>query len=140
VNLGHSRIESEDIRKGLSLFSTDLVHEISLEIRDVFPAAEDILYAFIDVEPQVTKEELDELFAEFKFRSDQLEQINNILIWYGVLGIVLTNGETEYIYSVNYDMRLLQGKIRKLNETGLVFSINPAFWPGLGIKGKFAEI
>jgi len=43
----------EDIKKGWTQFSTDLVFEIGLEIRDVFPEVEDILYAFIDAPSRI---------------------------------------------------------------------------------------
>lgn len=48
MNLGHSRIEVDDIKKGLDAFSSDLVIEIGYEIRDVLPEAENVLYSFID--------------------------------------------------------------------------------------------
>jgi len=43
VNLRHQRIEAEDIEKGLNAYSTDLVFEVGLEIRDILPEAEDLL-------------------------------------------------------------------------------------------------
>ena len=47
INLRHSRIAESDLLKGVSAFSTDLVTEIVLEIQDVLPEAEDLLYEFL---------------------------------------------------------------------------------------------
>jgi hypothetical protein len=37
INLGHDKIQPDDIRRGLDAFSTDLIYDIDLEIRDVLP-------------------------------------------------------------------------------------------------------
>lgn len=47
VNLGHERVQPEDIKKGIAAYATDLISEVALELRDVFPQGEDILYAFV---------------------------------------------------------------------------------------------
>jgi hypothetical protein len=137
VNLGHAKIDGEDIRKGLSGYSTDLVREIGLEIRDVLPEGEDALYAFIDVPSRLDEGQLRSLLEPLNLAREQVTRLMEILLWYGVLGLVREDGEVEYIYSLNYDMRLLMGRIRKAAERAAeraVFAINPAFWPGLGIR------
>jgi hypothetical protein len=133
VNLGHTRIELNDVEKGLSLYSTDLVREIELEIRDIFPEAEDILYGFVDVPSRLSEVELREIFRACRLTPEQEPRMLEILLYYGVLGLVRDDGEIDYIYSVNYDMRLLKGRHRKV-ANGPIFAINPAFWPGLGIR------
>ena len=58
MNLGHDRIMKEDISKACSAFSNDLLAEIDLEIRDVFPSAEHLLYAFIGSSKELRREDL----------------------------------------------------------------------------------
>jgi hypothetical protein len=134
VNLRHQRIEVEDIKKGCALFSTGLVFEIGLEIRDVFPEVEDILYAFIDAPSRIPEKLLRELLTSVGVAADIQTRLIDLLLWYGVLGLVGSDREVEYIHSLNYDMRLMRGKLRKLGEGSGVFSVNPAFWPGLEIR------
>jgi hypothetical protein len=134
VNLGRVRIEADDIEKGYSLFSTDLIAEIGLEIRDVMPEAEDVLYAFIDVPSRMSESELTRLLASAGVSDDKRAAVVEMLLWYGVLGIVREDGDVEYVYSVNYDMRLLRARVRRAAGQ-VMFSINPAFWPGLGLRG-----
>jgi len=138
VNLGHSRIDYDDILKGLSAYSADLIAEINLEIRDVNSAAEDILYEFIGCSDRLTVDQLTEqLMGRLtapRTKTINIKDIIDILMWYGVLGVVRLDGEITYIYSVNYDMSLLKGIVRKLETTGLVYAVNPAFWTGLDIS------
>ena len=56
------------------------------------------------------------------------------LLWYGFLGVVRLTGEIDYIYTVNYDMNMLNAIVAKLRDTGLVYCINPAFWSGLQVS------
>ena len=56
------------------------------------------------------------------------------LLWYGFLGVVRLTGEIDYIYTVNYDMKMLNAIATKLRDTGLVYCINPAFWSGLEVS------
>ena len=134
VNLGHTRIEAEDIEKGLQAYSSDLVVDISYEIRDVLPEAEDVLYAFIDEPQTLPATQIVGLLTSCGLASDMIPRIIELLLWYGVLGVRRTDGSITYIYSVNYEMPILRGIIRKLEGEGLVYVVNPAFVPGLEIR------
>jgi hypothetical protein len=134
VNLSHSRIEADDIVKGLKAFSSDLVVDIGYEIRDVMPAAENILYVFIDEPQTIPAIELQGLISKAGIGTELISSIINILLWYGVLGVRRIDGEVTYIYNVNYEMPILKGIINKLEDDGLVYFVNPAFVPGLQIR------
>ena len=132
VNLRHKRIEADDIEKGLNAYSTDLIFEIGLEIRDILPEAEDLLYEFIECPPHVPDDRISEILGR---HTEQLrEALLENFLWYGFLGVVRLSGEVDYIYTLNYDMNMLQATVRKLRETGLVYAINPAFWSGLRVS------
>ena len=47
INLNHDKILEDDIRKGLTAYSTDLLADIGYEINDVENHSDDVLYAFI---------------------------------------------------------------------------------------------
>src|SRR3546814_18415716 len=47
LTLRHEKITDDDIDQAVSFFSTDVVQDTNLELRDVFPAHDGILYAFI---------------------------------------------------------------------------------------------
>ncbi len=134
VNLSHARIEVEDVTKGLQAFSSDLVVDIGYEIRDVMPEAEDVLYAFIGEPQTVPAALLESLLTTGGIRAEKIPSIIAILLWYAVLGVKRIDGTVTYIYNVNYEMPILRGLIRKLEEDGLVYVINPAFVPGLQVR------
>lgn len=134
VNLSHSKIETEDVAKGMNAFSSDLVVDIGYEIRDVLPEAENVLYAFIDEPQTMPARVLNSLLERGGLDIKKIPDIITILLWYGVLGVKRMDGGVTYIYNVNYDMPILKGIIRKLQEEGLVYVVNPAFVPGLQIR------
>src|SRR5262245_10329424 len=112
VNLRHTRIEIEDIDKALGAYSNDLVRDLTFEIGDVAPELVDVLYAFVDLEPVLKASQLDEALTRCGVSEDLLSKARDILLWYGVLGIVHANREQRYIYDVNYNLKVLIGLIR----------------------------
>lgn len=130
INLNHEMILPEDIEKGLSAYSTDLLADISYELNDVKNGVEDILYAFISTHPVLTQQEIRQLLLEFGADTGQIDEIFELLLWYGFLGLNI-NEEVKYIYDFNYSMQLIYGIIKK--NIDMKFTINPAFWPALMI-------
>jgi hypothetical protein len=135
VNFDHDKIEADDIRKGLDAFSTDLIYDIDLEIRDVLPFAEDVLYAFLGQSARLTADDIDRLLGTI-FEADARRKIVDVLLWYGVLGVVRPSGEVAFIYSVNYDIKRLIGIIDSVPSEKRSFFINPALWSGLEITSQ----
>lgn len=131
INLNHSKIEEEDITKGLSAYSTDLITDIGYEINDI-EGGDDILYAFISSNSILTKEEIIKLLLEYDINQDRVEKIFQLLLWYGFLGVRF-NSEEKYIYDFNYNMKLLSGVIKK-HEFQIKYIIHRAFWPALIIE------
>ncbi len=138
VNLHHEKITEDDIRKGLAIYSNDLVSEINLEVRDVFPEAQDVLYHFIGLERTVSVADLQTILLKEGWTEGHIPVLVDLLIWHAILGLVWPDGRVEYIFNVNYNHRLFRAQMDKLkSSTGLVFQINPAFWPAL--LGEDAE-
>jgi hypothetical protein len=134
INLGHDKITVDDIKKGCSAFSVDLLAEINLEIRDVFPAAEDLLYAFIGRPRGFTSPELGEILSAAPIGTKSVNEVINLLLWFGFLGFKWTDGSERYIYSFHYNMKVLDGTRQALARSGtLSYAINPAFAPALGL-------
>jgi energy-coupling factor transporter ATP-binding protein EcfA2 len=133
VNLGKDKIEPEDIEKGESIYSTDLVTDISYEINDVFPKAGDILYEFLEWEMDIQHDYLLEIVREKGFDNGDIQKLVDMLLWFGFIGLVRENGEASYIHDVNYDFRRLATLIERRKKVGVVYRINPAFWAGLEV-------
>ncbi|MCR9187421.1 MAG: hypothetical protein NXH96_01410 [Alteromonadaceae bacterium] len=131
INLNHDRILEDDITKGLTSYSTDLLADIEYEINDVENRVDDILYAFIGCKSTLSTQEISDILLEFGVDEHLIEKIIELLLWYGFIGILLDENE-KYIYDFNYSMKLMHGIIKK--KSGILYHINPAFWPALMIE------
>ncbi len=134
VNLGHEKIEIEDIQQGEERYSTQLVNDISYEMQDVFPPAFDALNEFIESPAELDEDSLNQILSKISNDEGDQKKILELLLWYGVIGFKRPDGEHAFIYSVRYDMRRLLKLLRKRTSDGVVYTINPAFWSGLEIQ------
>lgn len=133
VSLGHERIDKDDIVKGMAAFSDDLLAEINLEIRDVYPSAGDVLYAFLGSASRFDRGELVNRLTTHGAAERDVEDLTQMLIWFGFLGLVWTTGEPRFIYSFHYNMKVMRGAHDQLVRSGITYVINPAFAPALGL-------
>ena len=131
TNFHREQINQVDIEKGVMAYSQDLLEELDRELTDVFPAAKDLLYYFLDAPAVLRSAQLDSILAEGKIDEGDREKVINFLLYYGVLGTRL--GDRDFfIYSVNYDLRVLKIRAQRHTDTA-DYVINPAFWPALGV-------
>lgn len=129
TNFQRGRIDEDDILAGESVYSTDVVTDIDLEIRDVLPSAADVLYSFIGESREMPKSKIDKLI-EAKVPKSARAAVSALLLWHGVLGYKRPSHEATFIYDVNYDIKRMLGAIDKLGGDP-IFVVNPAFWLGL---------
>ena len=137
VNLGHQKFTSDDIQKAVATFSADIVNEIGLEIRDIFPNAEDIPYYFVEAKPHMTMTEVRAILDKTPLIHSEYETVIEALLWFGFLGVLQSregNNEEIYIYNVYYDMKKLQYLVNGVQQGQSRFCIHPAFWPFLDIR------
>jgi hypothetical protein len=131
-NLAHAKITETDIEKGLRAYSQDLLVELDHELTDVFPAARDLLYHFIDSTSELDAPTLTRLITEANLGGDDVERVLEFLLYYGILGIK-TGESTHYIYDVHYDLKALLVRAKRGN-LDLRYVVNSAFWPALSVR------
>lgn len=132
VNLNHSKIQEEDIHKGLNAFSNDLLAEINLEIRDIFPTAGKLLTGFILSEIELSEIQLQEILIKQVQNINEIPKVVELLLWYCFLGVRHEN-EVKYIYSTNYSIDIMNALILKKGDS-VIYVINPGFHPALMIE------
>ena len=132
TNFRHLKIDEEDIEKGLRAYSNDLLVELDHELTDVFPAARDMLYHFLDATPVMSDAELNALISRSGVESANARRVIEFLIYYGVLGLRTEDGDL-YIYEVNYNPKMIEARAQRDGDRAY-YVINPAFWPALSIK------
>ena len=133
ANLNHQKIGETDLEKGIRAFSQDLLVELDHELTDVFPGAKDLLYHFIDCEPQQTVAQLDALLTLAGIETGEVSKVIDFLLYYGILGVQTPTNEVQYIFDVNYDLKMLQVRASRMGERATLV-VNPAFRPALGIR------
>ncbi len=133
VNLNHSKITQEDIEKGLSAFSTDLLNDIGYELRDISSDSDGILYSFIESKKELSLDEVLNKITDYVEESEG-EKMLDLLLWYGFLGVKINSNEEKYIYNYHYNMNILKGFIKK-KQANVRYCINPAFFKSLMING-----
>ena len=134
VNLGHERVQPEDIKKGIAAYATDLISEVALEIRDVFPQAEDILYAFVGCPRTVSHSDFLARLRSAGIDDESLPKVQDLLLWFGFVGLDRTDAFTKYIFTYNYDMKRFRAALKAIPEPNRCYQINEAFWAGLEIQ------
>jgi hypothetical protein len=132
TNFRHLKIDEEDIEKGLRAYSNDLLVELDHELTDVFPAARDLLYHFLDAAGVMSDGELSALIKSAGVEHANARKVIEFLIYYGVFGLRTEDGDL-HIYQVNYNPKMIEARARRAGDKAF-YVINPAFWPALNIE------
>ena len=132
VNLRHSRIEEEDIHKGLLSYSKDLVIEADQELSNIEPTAAGVIYHFSKEHWQFSKDEIFMLFEEFGLDQGKLDAVLKFFLYFGFLGIKIAERSPVYIYDVGYNVKMIEADVQK-HTKNLMYVLNPAFWPALHV-------
>jgi hypothetical protein len=133
VNLRHSKITEEDIEKGLASYSVDVLTDVEYEMNDVSPSSGDALYAFIDSPDLMNHTDIELILTRFGVDFARFDDVINLLLWYGFLGVQIGQDDVRYIYNFSYSTRMLRGFLKGRPDS--VFAINPAFGEALAISG-----
>jgi hypothetical protein len=131
-NLSRTTIAEEDIEKGMRVYSQDLLVDLGHELVDVFPAAEDLLYYFMDAKTEMSRSELGGVLDAASVERADHALVLDFLLYYGVIGLRTRAGD-QFIFNVNYDPKVLQIR-SELEGDAARFVMNPAFLPALGLS------
>lgn len=132
INLNHEIILESDIDKGMAAYSSDILRDIGYEMRDINNITEDALYAFIGCEPELSKQQTLNLLTQFGLTDDTAEDVFELLIWYGFMGISSLDSDPRYIYDFRYNKKIMDGVMDR-SPAGSKYVINHAFRPSLEI-------
>ncbi|MGK2958186.1 MAG: P-loop ATPase, Sll1717 family [Acidimicrobiales bacterium] len=133
VNMGHEKIETSDIDKGMLDYSHDVLIEADRELSDIDTRLSGFLYTLIAEPAYIQMLDLWKLLEVHKVPIDQWEKATDCLIYFGFFGVVIGDAEPKYVFDYNYNANLMKALMEK-NEKILRLCINPAFWPALETK------
>ena len=132
VNFRHDRIEASDIERGMLNYSNDLLIEADQELANIEPDARELIYHFIGEDWKFSRDELIIILEDHEISEEKYGNVINFFLYFGFFGILRRNTESLFIFDVGYDMKKLEVFMRK-NKNNLEFTLNPAFWPALGV-------
>ena len=133
VTLGHDKVTEADLKEGLADYSVELASNIGFEIRDVYETGVDVIYALIGAGKRISRSRLGTILDEHGMPEENREEFTQLLMWFGVIGLVDSNGMAQYIYNQRYEMQKLKSIHRASNSGDPMFEINPAFWSALEV-------
>jgi hypothetical protein len=136
INRGHGRILEEDILHGEEAYSRDLFESLSYELRDIEPGLEDILYCFLESKRRLHENELTAILKDGKIPPSEMQNAIGTLLWFSFLGVVTSDTEERYAYSVGYDTKKLlklSDRFQKENSER-IYTIHPGFTKVLEVK------
>ncbi|MGE0266660.1 MAG: hypothetical protein AB7V06_28560 [Candidatus Obscuribacterales bacterium] len=137
VNLRHEVIEVDDIEKAFKTYSADMGRDIGLELRDVYPTADELLYEFLGANEWLTFDDLKAIFKKAGIPDSEHSKVLELLVWFSFLGKVedfdTQNSCHRYIYDVFYDMKKFKKLVGNFEDPETVFCIHEAFHPFLEI-------
>jgi hypothetical protein len=128
VNRGHDRVAEADVLQAERAFSEDAFQDLVLELRDVKPHYQDMLYAFIGTTMVLSRAEVERCLSGAGVQPDEIQEALDLLLWFGFLGIHQYPDEERYAYQFQHNLRkMLSG----LNDY-YGFVIHPSFRSALG--------
>lgn len=134
VTLQHDRIEETDLADGLEAYSVELATNISLEIRDVYPDSPEVIYALLGSPKRLQLSRIREVMLGAGLQAGHFEDFIDVLLRYGVFGLIDAHGDAQYIYHHRYEIRRLKATQSHLaHDADPMLEINPSFWSALEI-------
>lgn len=125
INRSRSKVEEVDCVDAVRQHSLYLVNDFGYEIRDVSGISADILYTLIGATKFVTRAEVLDRFQKFGIGEDDAAKAFRLMLWYGILGIAISDKDENFIYDYEYNMKHLEAEARALGDDAL-YVVNPA--------------
>lgn len=105
---GRSAITPEDATHAVQSYSAEMLRDLNYEVRDVFPEADKIIYAFTKEGVRLDyRNVLRIAFRQLK-DNDLAERFVRLMQWFGFFGIVGPDGTESYVFDHGDDLDLLR--------------------------------
>jgi hypothetical protein len=133
LNRSHLRITAEDIQQAEVGYSEESLIQLGLEMEDTHPGASDALFAFHGSAATLSRSEVVDTLCRGNVDPEGMDDVTELLLWFGFLGVQVAEGTPMYSHSVRFTMRRLTHPIE--SGTGR-FVLHPAFHRALDIDGN----
>ncbi len=123
INRGHEIVAEADILQAERTFSEDAFQELVLELGDLDTYVSNIPFAFIGSQPYISRERLKSIFSSIAVPPEEFETAEDVLLWFGFLGIADSPRDDRYAYQFQHNLRRMKSGL----PPNFGFVIHPAF-------------
>ncbi len=127
INHRHDKVSESDILQAERAYSAEALVDISLEMRDVKSQYDNVPYAFIGCSAVLSPNEVEAQLRDAGIQEADLPEVIDLLVWFGVLGIYISEDDERYSYQFEHDPRRMTAGLR-----AYAYCIHPAFRSALG--------
>jgi hypothetical protein len=127
INHRRIKVTEQDILDAERTYSADALVDISLEMKDVKPEYDNVPYAFIGAPVVMSKEKVEIRLRDAGIVPSELQRVLDLLVWFGVLGIYVSEEEERYSHQYEHDPKRMTFGLR-----AFAYCIHPAFRVALG--------
>lgn len=132
VGMSRPRIKESDMDKGLRAYSLDLITEADQELTDIIGRDTNLIYHFIGEGSQFSHGKIRKILAGAGINDDDTKQVINFMLYYGFIGVKLSDDTVKFIFDVAYEMKLMSVLVEKSGDN-VTYVLSPAFDAGLNI-------
>ncbi len=129
INRGHEKVTQDDILQAEQTYSDDLLVDITYELKDVSPDYADVPYAFIGSKVLLSKDEVRQRLVDANVPTERLENVIELLLWFGFLGIYINEDEERFSYRFQHDIKKMYGALSQF-----AYCVHPGFRKALGCQ------
>jgi len=127
INRKHEKVTEQDILDAERSYSADALVDICLEMKDVKPEYDNVPYAFIGAGITLSLTEVELKLREVGIPVTEAERVIELLLWFGVLGIYVSEDEERYSYQYEHNPKRMSAGLKNF-----AYCIHPAFRVALG--------
>jgi len=127
INHRHEKVMESDILQAERAYSAESLVDISLEMRDVKLQYDNVPYAFIGASTVLSRTGVEAHLKEAGIHIEDLPEVIELLVWFGVLGIFVSEDDERYSYQFEHDPKRMAAGLR-----AHAYCIHPAFRSALG--------
>lgn len=113
INRGHTVVEEVDCFEAVKQHAYSLLDDFGFEIKDVSGIDEGILYGLVGCDQIISGENIVSRLIQSGLEQEKAENTLQLMLWYGLLGVVGRREEAIFIYDVEYKFKLLQAEMRQ---------------------------
>jgi hypothetical protein len=129
---GRSAISPEDAERAVVAYSSDMLRDLNYEIRDIYPEADKIIYAFSRNNIRLDQKNVERTVLKRLKDSERARKFVRMMFWFGFFGVIAQDRTENYVFDHGDDIELLLSHAG--NSQNPILCIHPLFRSALSLR------